>query len=305
MEILNSVKDLVPASVFTTEYKNPVNGDTTKLRQSLRTANEILTKAGYTLNGNQLVEPSGTPVSFEDPAQRGPPSSRSPRRSRPISSGSASTPPSARWIRRNISSGPRTRDYDMIYTGWVQSLSPATSSAISGARPRRRRTTAATMPAFSDKGVDALIDKIVFADDRETLIAATRALDRVLLAHHYTVPTYTLRKSRIARWDRFSHPKPCRNSRSASRRCGGTTKPRRPRPGRRRTSAYCRQTAPPILPHEGGGAASSDWHPRGHKLDSSPPPSWGGGEGAVPLSQLSRRSNHPIPLFAASSTASS
>ena len=59
---------------------------------------------------------------------------------------------------------------------------------------------------IADKGVDALIDKIVFADDRETLIAATRALDRVLLAHHYVTPTYTLRKSRIARWDRFSHP---------------------------------------------------------------------------------------------------
>ena len=47
---------------------------------------------------------------------------------------------------------------------------------------------------------------MIFADDRETLLAATHALDRVLLAHHYVIPTYTLRRSRIARWDRFSHP---------------------------------------------------------------------------------------------------
>ena len=53
---------------------------------------------------------------------------------------------------------------------------------------------------------DALIEKVIFADDRETLEAATRALDRVLLHHHYIMPTYALRKSRIARWDRFSHP---------------------------------------------------------------------------------------------------
>ena len=28
----------------------------------------------------------------------------------------------------------------------------------------------------------------------------------MLLHHHYVVPSYTLRNSRIARWDRFSHP---------------------------------------------------------------------------------------------------
>ena len=45
----------------------------------------------------------------------------------------------------------------------------------------------------------------MFAKDRDTLIAATHALDRVLLAGHYVVPSYTLRNDRIARWDRFSH----------------------------------------------------------------------------------------------------
>jgi microcin C transport system substrate-binding protein len=97
-------------------------------------------------------------------------------------------------------------DYDMIYTGWVQSLSPGNEQryffGIGGTVTTARRT----MPASPTRAVDALVDKIVFATNRDTLIAATRALDRVLLAHHYAVPTYTLRKSRIARWDRFSHP---------------------------------------------------------------------------------------------------
>jgi microcin C transport system substrate-binding protein len=34
----------------------------------------------------------------------------------------------------------------------------------------------------------------------------TAALDRTLLHHHYVVPGYTSRNTRIARWDRFSHP---------------------------------------------------------------------------------------------------
>ena len=54
--------------------------------------------------------------------------------------------------------------------------------------------------------VDALIQRIIFAKDREELIAATKAMDRVLLANHYIIPGWTILKTRTARWDRFSHP---------------------------------------------------------------------------------------------------
>lgn len=205
LEILNSVKDLVPATVFTTEYKNPVNGDTTKLRQSLRTANEILTKAGYTLNGNQLVDPSGTPVSFEillnGPTIEPIATAFQTNLKRLGINATIRSVDSPQYIER-----AQNRDYDMIYTGWVQSLSPGNEQRDFWGSASAAQNDSRNYAGISDKGVDALIDKIVFADDRETLIAATRALDRVLLAHHYTVPTYTLRKSRIARWDRFSHP---------------------------------------------------------------------------------------------------
>ena len=49
---------------------------------------------------------------------------------------------------------------------------------------------------------------ILSADNREELIAATKALDRVLIWNHYLAPGWTLRAARIARWDRFSHPDP-------------------------------------------------------------------------------------------------
>lgn len=205
LEILNSVKDLVPASVFTTEYKNPVNGDTTKLRQSLRTANEILTKAGYTLNGNQLVDPSGRPVSFEillnGPTIEPIATAFQTNLKRLGINATIRSVDSPQFIER-----VQNRDFDMTYTGWAQSLSPGNEQRDFWGSASAAQNDSRNYGGISDKGVDALIDKIVFADDRETLIAATRALDRVLLAHHYTVPTYTLRKSRIARWDRFSHP---------------------------------------------------------------------------------------------------
>ena len=42
---------------------------------------------------------------------------------------------------------------------------------------------------------------------RATLVAATKALDRVLLWNHYVVPQWTYGKVRTARWDRYGHPK--------------------------------------------------------------------------------------------------
>src|SRR5690606_30559358 len=64
----------------------------------------------------------------------------------------------------------------------------------------------ANYAGIADPGVDALIDKVIFAKDRDELLAASAGLDRVLLSHYYVVPTYTLRQERVARWDRFSHP---------------------------------------------------------------------------------------------------
>ena len=47
---------------------------------------------------------------------------------------------------------------------------------------------------------------MIFAKNREDLVAATKALDRVLLWNHYVVPQWTYGKMRTARWDRFGRP---------------------------------------------------------------------------------------------------
>ena len=55
----------------------------------------------------------------------------------------------------------------------------------------------------------AALKKLGFHDadakGRAELVAATRALDRVLLWNFYVVPQFTYGFSRYARWDRFSH----------------------------------------------------------------------------------------------------
>ncbi|CAK0778214.1 hypothetical protein CCP2SC5_70079 [Azospirillaceae bacterium] len=57
-----------------------------------------------------------------------------------------------------------------------------------------------------DPAVDALVEKIIMAPDRETLVAATRALDRVLLWGWYVIPHWHDSVYRVAYWNRFAHP---------------------------------------------------------------------------------------------------
>jgi len=205
LDILTSVKDLVPPSVFTTPYTNPVGGDQTKLRANLRSAVELLTAAGYKLQGSQLLDPKGQPVKFEillnGPTIEPIAAAFQTNLKRLGIEASIRSVDSPQYVER-----VGKRDYDMIYTGWPQSLSPGNEQRDFWGSASASQDESSNYAGIADKGVDALIDKIIFADDRETIIAATRALDRVLLAHHYVTPTYTLRKSRIARWDRFSHP---------------------------------------------------------------------------------------------------
>jgi microcin C transport system substrate-binding protein len=62
--------------------------------------------------------------------------------------------------------------------------------------------------AIRNPAVDKIIQHILYTKDRDELVAATKALDRVLLWNHYVVPGWGLRAERVARWDRFSHPDP-------------------------------------------------------------------------------------------------
>jgi microcin C transport system substrate-binding protein len=54
--------------------------------------------------------------------------------------------------------------------------------------------------------VDALVEQIVAAPDRESLVARTHALDRVLQWGFYVVPNWYIAYDRIAYWDKFGIP---------------------------------------------------------------------------------------------------
>ncbi|MDX1293410.1 MAG: ABC transporter substrate-binding protein, partial [Hyphomonas sp.] len=209
-DILKSLEGKVPESVFTTPYENPVGGTEqdvqANMRANLREAVSLFREAGYTLRGNQMVnEETGEPFTFEI-MLNGPliekvalPFAQNLRRIGVDVS--IRVLDSSQYVNRL-----RSRDFDMIYNGWGQSLSPGNEQAEYWGSRAAEREGSANYAGIADPAIDELVRKVAFAKDRETLIQTTRALDRVLLANHFVIPTYTLRNSRIAYWDRLSHP---------------------------------------------------------------------------------------------------
>ena len=102
----------------------------------------------------------------------------------------------------------RSFDFDVIMPVWGESLSPGNEQREFWGSQSADDAGSQNYVGIKNPAVDALIDKVVFAKNRDELIAATHALDRVLLWNHYVVPQFTFDKSRTARWERFSHPDP-------------------------------------------------------------------------------------------------
>lgn len=208
LEILETVRDKVPEEVFTTPFSNPVGGDTNKLRDNLRKAVSLLKEAGWEFRNRKLVNSqTGEPFVIEYLAAD-PNSERIvlPYRSNLERIGitlNLRIVDTSQYINRL-----RAFDFDMITTGWAQSLSPGNEQLFYFGTEAADNNSSRNYPGIKDPGVDALIQRVIFAKDREELVAATKALDRVLLANHFVIPQFYIDYSRTARWDRFSHPDP-------------------------------------------------------------------------------------------------
>ena len=65
LQILETVRDKVPAEVFTTPFKNPVGGNPKAVRANLRESTRLLKEAGFENRDRKLVDPAGKPITAE------------------------------------------------------------------------------------------------------------------------------------------------------------------------------------------------------------------------------------------------
>jgi microcin C transport system substrate-binding protein len=207
LEILETVRDQVPPDVFTAEYKNPVNDATSIIdRRNWREATKLLNEAGWDVKNGALVNSkTGEQMTAEfllvqpDFLRILAPYQQALER--------LGVKVSVRVIdAAQYQARTDEFDFDIITDSFAQSESPGNEQrdfwgSDAAVRPGSRNSIGIKNPA-----VDKLIDRIIFATDRDDLISACRALDRVLLWNHYVVPEFFSPNQRIAYWNKYSHP---------------------------------------------------------------------------------------------------
>ena len=206
LEILETVRDKVPADLFTKPYTNPAGGDPQKVRNNLREGLRLLREAGYEIQNTRLVnaktnEHLTVELLVDDPSFERVMLFFKPSLERMGISVSVRTVDSAQYENRL-----RQWDFDIIISSWGESLSPGNEQRGFWGSQAADIPGSRNLIGIKNPAVDTLIDRVIFAKSREELVAATQALDRVLLWNFYVVPQWTYGKQRSARWDRFGRP---------------------------------------------------------------------------------------------------
>jgi microcin C transport system substrate-binding protein len=205
LKVLEPLRGKVPEEVFTKEYQPPTTDGSGSIRDGAREALRLLGEAGWTVKGQKLVNARGEPMQFEilldDPTWE--------RIALPFAKNLERLGITARVRTVDAAQYEKRQDdfdFDMIVVVWGQSLSPGNEqrdfwgSQAAGERGSRN------LAGIKDPAVDRLIDLLIQSPDRPSLVARTRALDRVLLWGHYVIPHWHIRAFRVAYWEKFGRP---------------------------------------------------------------------------------------------------
>ncbi len=207
--LLEPLRDKLPPELFTTEYMNPTNPDATARRKNLREASTLLQDAGWTITkdgGRNILknakgEALKADIMLDSPAFE--------RVALPYKeqlellgiSVTVRTVDSAQYEKAK-----ETYDFDIIVNSYGQSLSPGNEQRYFWSSAEADKNGSQNYNGIKDPAIDALIDKIIFAKDRQSLITACRALDRVLIWGYHMVPNWFIAYERVAYWNRFGKP---------------------------------------------------------------------------------------------------
>ncbi len=203
-ELLEPFREQLPEAVFGPAWAPPETPDYRALRENLVQAQGLLKAAGWHLEDG-VRKKDGEPLRF---------------RILLVSEGfeRIMAPFVYNLSRLGIDASYRTvdlsiyqrqlnnHDFDMLVYSFGQSQSPGNELMNMFHSSSADRTGSRNLMGVADPVVDALVEEIVYAPEREHLVAAARALDRVLLEGHYVVPNWYIDKHRIAYRDRFGRP---------------------------------------------------------------------------------------------------
>lgn len=205
LEYLNEYRTIIPEEVFTQKLSAPTTDENNSIRSHLKKARELLRESGWKIENGTLKNKQGRTFEFDillvsQAFERVMASYVKNLQKLGIKASYRTIDPTLYTER------VKTFDFDMIVASYGQSQSPGNEqrnfwhssvAAVTGSR---------NYAGIQSPVVDALVDKVIYAENRLQLIAACRALDRVLWYGYYLVPNWYLGSHRISYYNKFHFP---------------------------------------------------------------------------------------------------
>jgi peptide/nickel transport system substrate-binding protein len=205
-ELLKPFVAHIAPAILDGSYRLPVTDGSGRDRATLRSALNLLSEAGYDLDGTVLRQRSTrAPLTFEilvttrDQERIALAYSRNLKRAGIDATVRVVDP--VQFDQRRLA-----YDFDMIQNRWDQSLSPGNEQSFYwGSEAADTQGTRNYMGA-KDPAIDAMIAALLRARDHANFVSAVRALDRALMAGFYAIPVFNASEQWIARWNRIERP---------------------------------------------------------------------------------------------------
>lgn len=206
LALLEPHKEQLPEEVLTQVFKAPTYDGSGNIRKEIRQALRLLKSAGWELKGGKLLnKASGEQMKFEILlVQKAFERIVSPMIKNLKRMGievSIRIVDVSQYINRL-----RAFDYDMVVYSFAQSSSPGNEQREFWGSYNANKPGSRNLIGIQNPVVDDLIEKVIQANDRDALVTATRALDRVLQWNYYVIPQFHVRSDRIAYKNIFGFP---------------------------------------------------------------------------------------------------
>lgn len=205
LKLLERFRGRMPDTVFTEAWKPASTVPPHSLRDNLKEAKALLEDAGWRYREGALRNARGQPFVFEITLVQKPferivaPFARNLER---LGIKVAYRTVDSAIYQRKV----ETFDFDMIVHVYPQSQSPGNELVSMFHSSAADEEGSNNVAGIMNPVVDELVREVVYAEDRDQLVTAVHALDRVLLHHEYLVPNWFIASHRVAYWDRFAFP---------------------------------------------------------------------------------------------------
>ena len=206
LKLLEPLRGDLPTEVFTAEYRPPSTEGPGGLRENIGTALKLLKDGGWDIRDNKLTNvKTGQVAEFEILLS----SPTFERIALPFVKNLERLGVTARV--RNVDSTQFQKrienfDFDMTDSVFGQSLSPGNEQRDFWGSAAADIKGSRNIVGIKNPAIDRLIELVIAAPDRESLVTRTRALDRALLWGHYVVPQWHSRVFRVVYWNIFDRP---------------------------------------------------------------------------------------------------